>query len=120
MAHSIVLADALTEPERAILVLLGDKPLVSRALVDAVLEGARGVDICFPERDGVGGHPVFFSARARERFAELPMGDSLRALRDHPALRRRTLPIDDIGAYADVDDPEALERVRLQAERANP
>ena len=120
MAHSIALADAVTEPERAILVLLGDKPLVSRALVDAVLEGARGMDICFPEHGGVGGHPVFFSARARERFAELPMGDSLRTLRDDPALRRRSLPIDDIGAYADVDDAEALERVRLQAERGNP
>jgi len=120
MARSIALADAVTEPDRAIVLLLGDKPLVSRALVDAVIEGARGVDICFPEHDGVGGHPVYFSARARERLAHLPMGDSLRSLRDDPTLRRRALPIDDIGAYADVDDPETLRRVRLQAARGNP
>ncbi|NNM98559.1 MAG: nucleotidyltransferase family protein [Candidatus Eremiobacteraeota bacterium] len=120
MAHSIALADAATEAESALLVLLGDKPLVSRALVDAVLEGARGFDICFPEHDGIGGHPVFFSARARERLAQIPIGDSLRLLRDDPTLRRRALPIEDIGAYADVDDPASLRRARGYANREHP
>lgn len=120
MAHSLSLADAAAEARSALLLLLGDKPLVTRALVDAVLEGAKGADICFPQHDGIGGHPVFFSQRARERIARLPHGDTLHLLRDDTTLRRRALRIAEIGAYADVDDPEALERLRLRAERSIP
>lgn len=120
MAHSLALADAAADPGSALLVLLGDKPLVTRALVDAVLEGAEGFDICFPQHEGIGGHPVFFSLRARERIARLPHGDTLHLLRDDATLRRRALQLEEIGAYADVNDPEALERLRLRAERSVP
>ena len=113
MAHSLALGDAEVEAGMPLLVLLGDKPLVTRALVERVLAGADGADICFPQHEGVGGHPVYFSLRARERIACLPRGDSIQLLRDDPTLRRRVLEISEIGAYADVDDSEALERLRI-------
>ena len=113
MAHSLALGDAEAEAGMPLLVLLGDKPLVTRALVERVLAGANEFDICFPQHEGVGGHPVYLSLRARERIARLPRGDSIHLLRDDPTLRRSVLEISDIGAYADVDDPEALERLRI-------
>ena len=120
MAHSLALGDAEAEAGMPLLVLLGDKPLVTRALVERVLAGANEVDICFPQHEGVGGHPVYLSLRARERIARLPRGDSIHRLRDDPTLRRRVLAISDIGAYADIDDPAALERLRIHVESEPP
>ncbi len=115
MAHSLALGNAEAEPGFPLVVLLGDKPLVTRELIDRVLAGAGTSDICFPQREGIGGHPVYISPRARERIASLPCGDSIQRLRDDPTLTRRTLAIDDIGAYADVDDPEAFEHLKRHA-----
>lgn len=112
MAHSLRLADRAIPRRRGLLVLLADKPLVSATLVDAVLEHAERAkaDVCFPVRAGIGGHPVYFSAGARARIRALPEGDSLRILRDEPALRRVTFECADEGAFADLDDPGALAR----------
>ncbi len=113
MSHSLALGNAEAEPGAGLLVLLGDKPLVTRELIDRVLAEAGGSDICFPQREGVGGHPVYLSPHARERIASLPRGDSIQRLRDDPTLQRRALEIAEIGAYADVDDVEALDRMRI-------
>ncbi len=112
MAHSLALADRAVEADRAIAVLLGDKPLVTKGLVAAVICAAqhRGADVCFPARGGVGGHPVYFSPRARASIGLLT-GDSLQSIRDDPELRRVMVPMEDEGAYFDVDDPGALQRV---------
>ncbi|MGC8485165.1 MAG: nucleotidyltransferase family protein [Candidatus Baltobacteraceae bacterium] len=115
MAHSLALGDAKTDADSPLLVLLGDKPLVTRALVERVLAEATGADICFPQHEGVGGHPVYLSVRARKRIARLPRGDSIHLLRDDPTLQQRVLEIAEIGAYTDVDDFEALERLRARA-----
>lgn len=113
MAHSLNLAHRAIPRDRGLLVLLADKPLVSEALVAAVLEHAQsaGADVCFPVRAGVGGHPVYFSPSARALIPSLPDGDSLRVLRDEPALRRVAFECDDEGAFADIDDPGALARL---------
>ncbi len=109
MAHSLALAHDYIARDRAIAVFLADKPLMTAALARRVIDAGQTAyaDVCFPERDGIGGHPVYFSARARERIAGLS-GDSLRLLRDAPDLRRVVIPITDEGAYFDVDDPGAL------------
>jgi CTP:molybdopterin cytidylyltransferase MocA len=92
---------------------LGDKPLVTAALAQRVVEAAHGAgaDVCFPERSGVGGHPVYFSPRARRLIGDELHGDSLKSVRDAPGLRRLAVPIADEGAYFDVDDPGALQRL---------
>jgi CTP:molybdopterin cytidylyltransferase MocA len=112
MAHSFEIANGAAPPEHALLVFLGDKPLVTEALAKTIAQQgvATGADVCFPERQGVGGHPVFFSPKARGRV-EILTGDSLQALRDDPELQRIAVPIDDEGAYVDVNDPGALQRL---------
>lgn len=113
MAHSLGLADRAVPRQRGILVLLADKPLVSTALLDAVLEHAErdNADVCYPVRAGIGGHPVYFSPAARALIPTLPDGDSLRVLRDEPALRQTAFECTDEGAFVDIDDPGALARL---------
>lgn len=108
MAHSLRLADAAIDPNDALLVLLADMPWITRAIVDAVIAAAGDADVCYPVRDGIGGHPVSFSPRARAKIAALPDGDSLRTLRDDPGLTRITLPLKSDAAYRDVDVPGDL------------
>ncbi len=115
MAHSFEIANGVAPPESALLVFLGDKPLVTEALAKMVAQHglASGADVCFPERDGVGGHPVFFSPRARSRVDVLT-GDSLQGLRDDPELLRVPLPVEDEGAFADVNDAAAYAAVNQE------
>ncbi len=112
MAHSFEIANGAAPPEDALLVFLGDKPLVTEALAKTVAQHgiASGADVCFPERDGLGGHPVFFSPRARTRV-EILTGDSLQSLRDDPELIKVTVPLDDEGAYVDIDEPADLRTI---------
>lgn len=109
MAHSFEIANGAAPPDHGLLVFLGDKPLVTTTLAGTIAQRAQEsqADVCFPERDGVGGHPVFFSPRARTRL-EVTTGDSLQSLRDDPELSRLGVPIDDEGAYDDVNDPAQL------------
>ena len=111
MAHSLRLADATIPNGDTLLVLLGDKPLIHSGLVDVIRRARGDADVCFPIHNNVGGHPVALSPKARSFLVALPDGDSLHALRDHPQLVRRPIAVDDPGAYADVDDPQALREI---------
>lgn len=110
MAHSLALADAALPSEIALIVALGDKPLLDAGLVERLCVLAGDADVVYPvhARTGEPGHPVIFSARARTKIGTLPDGDSLRVLRDDPSLVRRTLACEDAGAFFDVDTPENL------------
>ena len=104
MAHSLRLAHRAISAEYPLAILLGDKPLVSAALVGRTIGALQPeVDVVYPARNGVPGHPVVLSARARGIVDELRDGDTLHLLRDDPRLRRRTLPSDDDGAFVDID-----------------
>lgn len=105
MSHSLLLADRALPDGVPLIVLLGDKPLITMEIIGDVLAGAGDADIAHPERDGVPGHPVFFSAKARGRIGSLPPGDSLRLVRDDPHLRHLRLDIPGEGAYFDIDTP---------------
>jgi len=58
--------------------------------------------------DGTPGHPVVFSPHARTQLGELAEGDTLRALRENPALSLRAVLVEDDGPYLDVDEPADL------------
>jgi molybdenum cofactor cytidylyltransferase len=103
MAHSLALADKLAESDAALIVLLGDKPLVSEELIQIICDAAADADVVYPLLDGVRGHPVRLSPRARRRIADLPPGDTLRTLSDRPDLRRSAVETTDRGATFDVD-----------------
>ena len=102
MSHSLWLANREVASERAIAVLLGDKPLVTPELVKRVV-AVDDADVVYPLRDGIAGHPVVFSPRARMKIDGLRDGDTLQQLRDDPSLSRHALEIDDEGAYVDID-----------------
>lgn len=109
MAHSFEIANAAAPSDHALLVFLADKPLVTAELANTVVKQAEtsGADVCFPEHDGIGGHPVFFSPHART-CVEVVTGDSLQSLRDDPRLIRVAIRLDDEGAYRDVNEPAQL------------
>jgi molybdenum cofactor cytidylyltransferase len=103
MAHSLRLAYERVDRSHGLLVLLADMPFMTRAVVDAVVNGIGDAAVCYPQRAGIGGHPVLFSSQARTKIAALPDGDTLRSLRDDPTLTHIAIHIADDGAYRDVD-----------------
>jgi CTP:molybdopterin cytidylyltransferase MocA len=109
MSYSLRLANSAIQPDIPMLVMLGDKPLITPQLIAAVCNLGRDADIALPlSSHGEPGHPVFFSARARQNVDALEDGDSIRVLRDDPSLTKRTLPTDDLAAFFDVDTLEQL------------
>ena len=126
MSHSLKIADASIAPEFSLLVLLADKPLVSRNILERVC--AERVQVAFPVHasHGTPGHPVFFDVTVRLKIAALPDGDALHRLRDDPSFVRKVVPVLDEGAFFDVDDVTALDAAvarynrRLRVTRATP
>ena len=109
MTHSLAIANRFVHPTLTLAVLLGDKPLVTPALIGSICAAAEEADCVYPVRGDEPGHPVVISTRARARIESLPSGDTLRMLRDDPQLRSQAIQTDDPGAYFDVDTAEALE-----------
>lgn len=109
MAYSLELASRAIPLDRGLLVFLADKPFVTQSLADQIVNAAseKDADVCFPQHDGVGGHPVYFSLKARTRMRDL-RGDSLQRLRDHAELVQVPLATDDVGAFRDIDAPDDL------------
>jgi molybdenum cofactor cytidylyltransferase len=103
MSHSLALANRTVAAELSLIVLLGDKPFVSKSLIESLCAAAEDNDVVHPVREGVPGHPVVLSPRARRSIAGLPAGDTLRLLRDLPELRQCGIQTSDLGATFDVD-----------------
>ncbi|MFY9665839.1 MAG: nucleotidyltransferase family protein [Candidatus Cybelea sp.] len=108
MSHSLALANRRLPSDAAMLVVLGDKPLVSESLIEAVCAQAQAADFVYPSRDEEPGHPVLLSPRARQFIEYVPPGDTLRLLRSNPHLISRAVQTEDEGAFFDVDTIEAL------------
>ncbi len=96
------------------LVVLGDQPLITAALLDRLIDGARRDPgaIVAAAYAGQRGSPVYFP---RMDFAALAVveGDEggRSVLAQHPD-RVRLVACDDIGSALDVDRPEDYERIR--------
>jgi CTP:molybdopterin cytidylyltransferase MocA len=108
MSRSLALGSSVLPEHLQLIVLLGDKPKASEALIRDVLRYARESDFVYPQSEDVPGHPVVLSPRARRRLNDLPNGDSLRLLRDDPMLIVRAIATSDPGAFFDVDVMEML------------
>jgi molybdenum cofactor cytidylyltransferase len=96
----------------AALVTLIDVPLVSAATVRTLIAVQRehGAPIVRPVSNGRHGHPVIFG---RELFAELERADPAQGAK--PVVRAHAatmieVPIEDEGAFTDIDTPEDYER----------
>jgi molybdenum cofactor cytidylyltransferase len=103
MAHSLSLANRALPEAGAIIVLLGDKPMISASLIEAICRAPDEVDLAYPVRDGIPGHPVVLFPRARRCIDGLPPGDTLRLLRGRAELAQWAMPTQDDGAFFDVD-----------------
>ncbi len=110
--------DAIDRPEvEAALITLVDVPLVSRATVQAVVEAWQRTHapVVRPVAGDRHGHPVIF---AREAFDLLRRADL--ATGPKPVVRGfgprvYEVPVDDAGAFEDVDTPEEYERLLKNA-----
>lgn len=109
MSHSLALANRYVRSDLALIVLLGDKPLIGQTLIETICRAADGADVVYPLHGDVPGHPVWLSPRARRCIDDLPTGDTVRLLRTHPALTRRVVETQDYGAVFDVDTLVAFE-----------
>ena len=96
----------------AALVTLIDVPLVSAATVRALLAAQRehGAPVVRPVSNGRHGHPVIFG---RALFQELHDADPAQGAK--PVVRAHAaeiveVPIDDEGAFTDIDTPEDYEK----------
>ncbi len=103
--------DELAPP--AVLVTPVDLPLVSPVTVRAVIDawGASGAPVVRPARGARHGHPAIFGAAL---FPELRAADP--ALGARPVVERHRheivdVPVDDDGAFEDIDTPEDYRRI---------
>jgi molybdenum cofactor cytidylyltransferase len=113
MTHSLKLANQGIDSSLAIVVFPADLALIEPQNVAYVVGAAADADVTYPRRgDGVPGHPVVFSPRARGGIADLPDGDTIRQLRDRADLSRRILILDERWPYVDVDYPSDEELIR--------
>jgi molybdenum cofactor cytidylyltransferase len=104
---------------RAALVTLIDVPLVSAATVRALIAAQResGAPVVRPVSQGRHGHPVIFG---KELFEELQRADPAHGAK--PVVRAHAaemieVPIDDEGAFTDIDTREEYERFIRARER---
>jgi molybdenum cofactor cytidylyltransferase len=104
---------------RAALVTLIDVPLVSAATVRTLIAAQRecGAPVVRPVSQGRHGHPVIFG---RELFEELQRADPAHGAK--PVVRAHAaetieVPIDDEGAFTDIDTREEYERFIRARER---
>jgi molybdenum cofactor cytidylyltransferase len=97
------------------LVLLGDMPRVTSALIDhlmAAFDPAEGALAVVPVRDGHRGNPVLFSRRFFPEIQTVSGDVGARGLLGNHREGVVEVTVADEAAFLDVDTPEALEMVR--------
>jgi molybdenum cofactor cytidylyltransferase len=101
-------------------VLLGDMPEVTPALLDQLagaIEPERGALVAVPTRDGKRGNPVVWARRFFEELARLEGDVGARHLIGQNSEAVAEVPVEDEGAFVDIDTPEALEKARAGGKR---
>ncbi len=107
---------------RGALIILGDLPLLTPALLNAVLASAArgGARIVAPRYSGQRGHPVWLAREVWEEAMALEPGAQLRVL-----LRARPddvllFDVDDPAILMDVDTPEQMREARDSVRKRPP
>ncbi|HEY4161747.1 MAG TPA: NTP transferase domain-containing protein, partial [Dongiaceae bacterium] len=105
---------ALAPKTEAALVLLGDMPQVSAALIKRLLSAYNPVEgrtIVVPTMNGKRGNPVLFDRKFFPEILELAGDVGARHLIGQHDDEVAEVPVDDAAVFADVDTPEAYERL---------
>lgn len=100
-----------------VLVCLGDMPLVTSKVMNALIEAycpARELDVCIPTHNGQRGNPILLGRRLFSSLNNL-QGDigARQLIRDNPD-RIVEVPVYQPGILLDVDTPEALAKLRQE------
>ncbi len=90
-------------------VFLGDQPLLSKELVETMLEHSAEADVILPSIAGVPGHPVLWNRQTFSRIRELYIGETGRSIQDE--FRCYHLPWNDPGILVDIDTREDYEKL---------
>ena len=105
---------ALSPKTSAAVVMLGDMPQVSAALIRrliAAFNPLEGRSIVVPTLDGKRGNPVLFDRRYFPEMLALEGDVGARHLIGEHDDQVAELAVDDAGVFADVDTPEAYDRL---------
>ena len=96
----------------AVMVAPVDQPLVSAATVRLVLEAWRRTraPVVRPAREGRHGHPVLFDRALFDALRRADPSAGARGVVRAHADRAVDVPVDDDGAFADIDTPADYER----------
>jgi len=111
--------DGIPEGGRAVLVLLGDQPFITGALINQVISAYRetGKGIVLPVHEGRRGHPVLVDLKYRNDVMGLDPEIGLRELlRRHPG-DIFALGVESPGVGMDLDTPEDYARVTRRTGR---
>jgi xanthine dehydrogenase accessory factor len=115
MSASIRQGLAAAGPEaEAVLVVLGDQPLLTAPLIDRLITAYRrtGRGLVFPVVRGTRGHPVLIDGRYREAMLALRGDVGCRAILEAHPEDGWPVPVDDEAPLTDVDTRDDYERVR--------
>ncbi|HHW06031.1 MAG TPA: nucleotidyltransferase family protein [Clostridia bacterium] len=109
---------ALPEEAEAVLLALGDMPLIKTETVRHITRVfyERRSSIIVPTFQGRSGHPVLMAKELFPRLLNVSADVGARqVIRDNPHLVCY-LPVEDPGILIDVDEPEAYEKLRPEEE----
>jgi molybdenum cofactor cytidylyltransferase len=110
---SSLLAGADAVPRGAVLVTPVDLPLVSVETVRAVVDAWRltGAPIVRPAHGGRHGHPAVFAASVLDELRTADLAKGARPIIQAHHDEIVDVPVDDDGAFDDIDTPEDYERI---------
>jgi len=93
-----------------------DHPLVSAALIASLIEAflESRAPVVLPTFEGKRGHPVVFSAAVYQELLEAPLDQGARAVVWAHAGDVRELPTSEEGCVLNLNDPNALQKLRGQ------
>jgi CTP:molybdopterin cytidylyltransferase MocA len=100
---------AVPDDRARILLTLVDHPLVQASTVARLLESAAPFAVATYQ--GKRGHPIVFDGSFRPEFLALDASGSARDIRERHAAQVAYIEADDPGIVADIDDPQAYERI---------
>ncbi len=111
----------------AALILLGDQPFVSAALINRLIAAWRtsGAPIVAPLYQGQRGNPVLFARAIFPELLAITGDQGARGVLVADPSRVHAVPLDDTRPLADIDTPEDYERLRapqppIDADRTDP
>ncbi len=105
---------AVPETAEAVLVALGDMPLVAHATIAAMLTAFRAGAVVVPRHQGQGGNPVLWDRRFIAAMRQLSGDRGARSLLPEPPALI-AVDVDDPGVLADFDTPQSLTAWRREA-----